>query len=160
MRHDPKARTFYRFAINADYYARWLAAMYRPAYGISPAEWKVMAQLAAHAPMSATEAGRRTSLMPDKVTRAVDSLVAKGLVLRRLDGDDKRRVVLSLSAKGKRAYRAIDRVRYAIESEMLAALKPEEFAALHRMLEKIEFRVQAMFKAGHTWREILARRKA
>jgi DNA-binding MarR family transcriptional regulator len=140
-RHDPKARTFYRFAISAEHYARRLAAMYRPAYGISPPEWKVMAQLALHAPMSATEAGKRTSLMPDKVTRAVDGLVAKGLVVRRLDRDDKRRVVLSLSAKGARAFAAIDRVRYQIESEMLASLESEEIRALHRALEKIEQRI-------------------
>jgi DNA-binding MarR family transcriptional regulator len=143
-RHDPKARTFYRFAMSADHYARSLAAMYRPAYRISPPEWKVMAQLSPHAPMSATEAGKRTSLKPDKVTRAVDSLVKKRLVVRRLDLDDKRRVMLSLSAKGARAYAAIDQVRYAIESEMLKLLDPVEVETLHRLLDKIERRVQQM----------------
>ncbi|HEX2199227.1 MAG TPA: MarR family transcriptional regulator [Burkholderiales bacterium] len=136
-RLDPTARIFYRFAISAEHYARRLAAMYRPAYGISPPEWKVMAQLAQHAPMSATEAGRYTSLMPDKVTRAVDGLVSKGFVVRRLDREDKRRVVLSLSAKGSRAFADIDKARYAIESEMLARLAPEDIRALQRSLEKI-----------------------
>jgi DNA-binding MarR family transcriptional regulator len=157
MRHDPKARTFYRFAISAEYYARWLAAMYRPAYRLSPPEWKVLAILAAHAPMSATEAGQRTSLKPDKVTRAVDSLVAKRLVLRRLDKDDKRRVVLSLSAKGARAFGDIDRVRYAVESEMLQNLEPAEIEALHRIMDKIERQVREMLDAGDTWKQILAR---
>jgi len=116
--------------------------MYRPAYGISPPEWKMLAVLAQHAPMSATAAGQRTSLMPDKVTRAVDGLVAKKLVVRRLDREDKRRVVLSLSVKGERAFAAIDAVRYRIESAMLAALTPEESRALHRALEKIEGRIR------------------
>lgn len=141
QRHDPRARTFYRFALSAERYARRLAAMYRPAYGISPPEWKMLAVLAQHAPMSATAAGERTSLMPDKVTRAVDGLVAKGLVLRRLDREDKRRVVLSLSAKGMRAFAAIDAVRYRIESDMLSGLTPEENRALHHALEKIERRI-------------------
>lgn len=160
MRLDPRARTFYRFAINADHYARWLAGMYRRAYRISPAEWKVMAQLGSHGRMSASEAGRRTSLMPDKVTRAVNSLVAKRLVLRRLDDADKRRVALSLSAKGSRAFEAIDRVRYSIEKAMLATLAPQEIDALHDMLARIEHRAQAMAREGWTWREIVARQPA
>src|SRR4051812_21542814 len=145
--HDPKARTFYRFALSAEHHARRLAAMYRPAYGLTPPEWKMMAVLALHAPMSATQAGQRTSLMPDKVTRAVDGLAAKGLVARRLDPADKRRVVLSLSPKGARAFAAIDRRRYAIESELLASLEPAERRALHRALEKIEARMRAL--SGH-----------
>jgi DNA-binding MarR family transcriptional regulator len=142
--HDPRARTFYRFALGAEHYARRLAAMYRPAYGISPPEWKMLAILAQHAPMSATAAGERTSLMPDKVTRAVDGLVAKKLVVRRRDREDERRVVLSLTAKGARAFAEIDAVRYEIESEMLAGLTPEENRALHRALEKIEARLGSL----------------
>lgn len=141
-RHDRRERTFYRFALAAEHYARRLAAMYRPAYGLSPPEWKMLAVLAQHAPMSASAACERTSLMPDKVTRAVDGLVAKRLVVRRLDPEDKRRVILSLSAKGLRAFAAIDEVRYAIESEMLGDLTPRENRALHRALEKIESRIR------------------
>lgn len=142
--HDPRARTFYRFALSAEHYARRLAAMYRPAYGISPPEWKMLAILAKHAPMSATAAGERTSLMPDKVTRAVDGLVDKKLVVRRRDREDERRVVLSLTAKGARAFAEIDAVRYEIESEMLAGLTAEENRALHRALEKIEARLGSL----------------
>jgi DNA-binding MarR family transcriptional regulator len=142
--HDPRARTFYRFALSAEHYARRLAAMYRPAYRLSPPEWKMLAVLATHAPMSASAAGERTSLMPDKVTRAVDALVAKKLVLRRLDREDKRRVVLSLSVKGMRAFAEIDAVRYEIESDMLAGLTAEENRVLHRALEKIEARLGAL----------------
>ena len=143
-RHDPRARTFYRFALAAEHYARRLAAMYRPAYRLSPPEWKMLAVLAQHAPMSATEAGEHTSLKPDKVTRAVDGLVAKKLVLRRLDRDDKRRVALSLSVKGMRAFAEIDAVRYEIESGMLAGLTAEENRALHRALERIEARLGSL----------------
>jgi DNA-binding MarR family transcriptional regulator len=142
--HDRRARTFYRFALSAEHYARRLAAMYRPAYGISPPEWKMLAILAQHAPMSATAAAERTSLMPDKVTRAVDGLVEKKLVVRRRDREDERRVVLSLTAKGARAFAEIDAVRYEIESEMLAGLSAEENRALHRALEKIESRLGSL----------------
>ncbi len=109
IRHDPMERTFYRFAIYAGYYAGFLASMYRPRYRLSTSEWKVMAVLGVQAPLSATQAGKRTSLEPAKVTRAVDTLVSKGFVSRRQDQEDRRRVILSLSAKGTGVFREIDR---------------------------------------------------
>ena len=82
--------------------------------------------------------------MPDKVTRAVDGLVDKKLVVRRRVREDERRVVLSLTARGARAFAEIDAVRYEIESEMLAGLTAEENRALHRSLEKIEARLGSL----------------
>jgi DNA-binding MarR family transcriptional regulator len=160
FRRDPKARTFYQFAIYTDYYARCLASMYGATYRLSFSDWKVMAVLGVHAPLSASEAGARTSLRPDKVTRAVDSLVAKRFVLRVHDKEDRRRVVLSLSARGVRAFGEIDRVRYAIESEMLILLDPSELIALNRILDKIRRRAVAIFGNGASWREIVALHEA
>ena len=160
FRRDPKARTFYQFAIYTDYYARCLASMYGTTYRLSFSDWKVMAVLGVDAPLSASEAGARTSLRPDKVTRVVDSLVAKGFVLRVHDKEDRRRVVLSLSPRGARAFGEIDRVRYAIESEMLALLEPSELIALNRILDKIRLRVVAIFGNGANWREIVALHEA
>ena len=94
------------------------------------------------------------------MTRAVDSLVAKGFVLRVHDKEDRRRVVLSLSARGARAFGEIDRVRYAIESEMLALLDPSELIALNRILDKIRLRAVAIFGNGASWREIVALHEA
>lgn len=155
---DPMARMFYQFSIYADRYGRLLAGFYEAAYGLSYSDWRLMAVLGVHPAMSAGEAGKRTSLAPDKVTRTVDSLVDKGLVLRAPDRKDRRRVLLSLSAKGRRQFQAIDDVRYAIECEMLAPLDTAEVATLDGVLRKIGGHVDLMTAEGRTWKDIFAKR--
>ena len=66
-----------------------------------------------------TTVANHTSLEPDKVTRAVDSLVRLGLVNRRSDRRDRRFVVLTLSTKGKRVNDEIEMVRNAMELELV-----------------------------------------
>ena len=155
--HDTRQRTFYRFAIFSGFYTRCLAGMYVPRYRLSISDWKVLAVLAVHAPMSATEAGKRTSLQPDKVTRAVDSLTEKGLVTRRRDPGDRRRIVLSVSPRGKQAFDEIDRVRYAIECEFLSPLSTAELRQLYRICDKLDERAAELFGRRSGWQELLAR---
>jgi len=154
-RHDPDQRTFYQFAIYSSFYTRCLARMYVPRYRLSISDWKVLAVLAKHPPMSATEAGKRTSLPPDKVTRAVDSLTGKGLIGRRSDPEDGRRIILSMSPAGRRAFAEIDRVRYAIESEFLEPLSAAELKQLYRICAKLDRRADEMFRNRKDWKAIL-----
>ena len=87
-------RTTYRFSILASRQTRCLSAMYLQKFGLSVSQWKVLPILGYHGPMSAKEVGERTSLEPEKVTRAVDQLVTRGFVTRRSDSRDRRRVIL------------------------------------------------------------------
>jgi DNA-binding MarR family transcriptional regulator len=159
-RPDPKARNFYQFGIYSDRYARLLTSMYGAKYGLSFSDWRIMAVLGVRAPMSATEAGKLTSLKPDQVTRTVDSLVAKGYVLRSSDKEDRRRVVLILSAKGIRTFHAVDKLRYAVECEMLAGLDAAELRTLGTILEKIRRQTEQMSAEKRTWQDILADHEA
>ncbi len=118
--------------------------MYGPTYGLTFSDWRLMAVLGVRAPMSATQAGKLTSLKPDQVTRVVDSLLEKGLVSRRADSEDRRRVLLSLSGKGLRTFKAIDKVRYAVECEMLSTLGKSELETLGTVLAKISTQIEAM----------------
>jgi DNA-binding MarR family transcriptional regulator len=150
-------RASYRFSLLSKQETRCLAAMYGPKYGLSISTWKVLSVIGRFAPVSATEAGKRTSLEPDKVTRAVDSLVEQGLVLRRQDPDDRRRVILSLSAKGKRTHDDIDRVRHVLELEFLGVLTPDELETLYTVLDKLADRAADIFAAKDAWRELMRR---
>jgi DNA-binding MarR family transcriptional regulator len=100
------------------YNARGLAAMYTKRFRITVAQWRVLTVIGRHSPASATTVANHTSLEPDKVTRAVDSLVRLGMVNRRSDRRDRRFVVLTLSANGKRVNHEIQMVRNAMELEL------------------------------------------
>src|SRR5262249_18437042 len=152
-------RTTYRFSILASRQTRCLSEMYLQKFGLSVSQWKVLPIVGYYGPMSAKDVGERTSLEPEKVTRAVDQLVARGYVTRHADPKDRRRVVLSLAAKGKDVFRESEQLRGAIEEVFLGALQPRERAMFHRILDKLEHRAIVMFNGKQSWRKILGQKK-
>ena len=159
-RNDLAQRSAYRFSILAARQMRCLAEMYAQKFGLPVSQWKVLAIIGYYAPMSAKEVAELTSLQPEKVTRAVDGLVAQHYVIRRQDPADRRRVILSLAAKGKDVYHDSERIRGAIEDEFLDVLQPAEREMFHRILDKLEGRAAEIFAGKQAWRNILAGRKS
>lgn len=141
-------------------HARALSAMYTERFGLTLNTWKVLSVVGCLGPLSATEAGSRASLEADKVTRAVDALAGQGFVLRRQDAEDRRRVILSLSTKGRRVHDAVAQVHDAMEREFLSVLAPVEIAALCGILDKLDARATEIFADRKAWRAIVDRRIA
>jgi DNA-binding MarR family transcriptional regulator len=96
----------------------------------------------------------------DKVTRAVDRLVAKGLVARKPDAADRRRVVLSLTARGRRVYAAIDRRRREIDVEFLSVLTEAERRNLFAALDKLELQARRIFTGRDAWRGLVTQARS
>jgi DNA-binding MarR family transcriptional regulator len=157
IRLDQQEWVAYRLSILSGYNMRALASMYTKQFHITTPQWWVLTVIGRHAPASATDVSSHTSLEPDKVTRAVNSLVELGLVNRRPDPRDLRFVILTLSEKGLRVNREIQRVRNAMELEFVGALNPAEIDALYDMLDKLLLRAELIFKKPDSWRAILAK---
>ena len=156
---DLQQRTAYRFSLLAARQTRCLAEMYIQQFGLSVSRWKVLAIIGHYAPMSAKEVAERTSLEPVKVTRAVDGLVAQKFINRRRDPVDRRRVILSLSAKGTRVYNQSETMRRVIDGEFLQILNSAEKQMFYTLLDKLEQRAAAIFVGKQAWRHILANHK-
>lgn len=146
-------RVSHRFSVIAKRFDQTLAAMHSKKLGISISNWKIMQVIAFFGPLSATELGGRTSLDPDKVTRAVDALVQRSYVIRKDDEADRRRVVLTLSAKGRRMHDRIEMVAGALEAELLGVLTADEHRALLSSLNKLETHAETMFGRRGGWYE-------
>ena len=104
-------RTTYRFSMIAALHSRAFSTVYSKRYRLNVNAWKVLSVVGRFGPMSANSTGEHSSLEPDKVTRAVDALVKQGLVLRRQDPHDRRRVVLSRSVTGRRVHDELSQLR-------------------------------------------------
>lgn len=74
----------------------------------------------------ATHVAALLGVTPSTVTSVVDGLVARGLVERAADDQDRRRVVLHLTDEGRRATAMGDRVVGAALDRLLARLEPAE----------------------------------
>lgn len=67
-------------------------------------------------------------------SQLVDALVLRGYIERRADGEDRRKVTISLTEHGAAAAKVQAEARNAIDTELLAAVGPEDLALTRRTL--------------------------
>lgn len=147
-------RMSYRFAILSAHSMRCTADLCRK-LGLTTARWRTLALIGRYQPIHPSNIAERTSVDPDKVTRAVDRLVRKGLVARKADSVDRRRIVLSLTARGRRVYGEIDAVRRIVEERFLSVLSKSELVRFNATLEKLEAQARDVFTGKGAWKELV-----
>lgn len=77
---------------------------YRAEYGMTRAQWRVLANLGKHGTMTAVEICRVTYIEKTKVSRAVQALAEAGLLARGTVSGDRRQESLTLTPAGQKAF--------------------------------------------------------
>jgi len=99
--------------------------------GLSLEQWLVLRRLAAHGDQAMRDLVADTRLNDSTLTRVVDRLAALGLVYREADPVDRRRVRVTLSARGRAVH---ERLAPAVaEAERDMTDDPALLAALARL---------------------------
>jgi DNA-binding MarR family transcriptional regulator len=135
---DLENRIFYRFSLLVGQHVRHFTTKQLKKYKLSTQGWLILTVIGRFAPLSPSDLADRTSVGRDKISRIVDHLVESGLVSRRTDEDDRRRVVLNLLAKGRRVCDDLELVARQIETDVLSGLSPSERSTMQQLLAKIE----------------------
>ena len=104
------------------------------AFGLSAREYTALAVLARDRPSSQHELGKLLGLAPQLVVSLTDGLETRGLVARRTNPDDRRRTLVELTPRGKKALAWADEATARIEAEVLGDLNQSERRLLHEML--------------------------
>ena len=117
--------------------AAWLSKVVELALApvdLSMPQYRVLAILAGG---SAAASGLAKSLdvRPPSVTALIDGLVARGLVDRRQEDSDRRKISVRLTAEGKRVYEAADRSVNEHMSAIAACLPSKDETMALRSLE-------------------------
>ena len=86
--------------------------------------------------MTLGELSQRMMVSNGNVTGLVDRLVEQGLINRRPSPNDRRAQLVSLTAEGRRFFRAMARANGDWIGDMFAELSQEEIEALLRLLAK------------------------
>ena len=108
--------------------------------GLSHSDWKVLSSLRwAGAPYrrSAGELAKRAELSSGAMTARLDQLEGEGLVKRLRDPDDRRGVLVELTAKGRKAHEAAIGVQAEKENLLKDALTKRELEQLNALLRRI-----------------------
>lgn len=87
--------------------------------------------------LAATELAAETGLSSGAMTNRVDKLEGKGLVRRKPDRNDRRGVVVSLTAKGRRTIDKAIQLRLDAADESLAGITKRERSTLAGLLRKV-----------------------
>ena len=128
----------YRLSVLSNRISQDIARLYAERFSLSVTEWRVIAVLGRYPDLSANAVAERTAMDKVAVSRAVASLIRDGRLRRRLHGDDRRRSVLALSAKGYRIYDEVAPLALRFERELLSRLGADEQQWLSRILERLE----------------------
>ncbi len=117
-------------------------------FGITRREWRLLATLAGRGALGSSQLAEHAQLDRARTSKAVSSLVAKGLLSREQPAGDRRHVVLRLTAAGEALYAQLYPLVCAINAELLGALNADEVALLDDMLERLHARGEAMVAAA------------
>jgi len=95
---------------------------------LAPPESSALGALVRHAPLTSAELARQQGISPQSMGATLAGLEQRGLVRRHADPDDGRRVLLELTAAGKR--KAAD--KRSARTEQMARILKEQFTAAER----------------------------
>jgi DNA-binding MarR family transcriptional regulator len=145
IRLDLEQRSFYRFSVLATQINRAVAGAYVGKYGRPANGWKIITVLGHFGTQTVSQIHAHTTLEIDKVTRVVDALLEQGIAIREQDRVDRRRVLVSLSPKGRKINAQIESIIAGMEREFLIMLTPRERQSLYALLDKLQLRANQIF---------------
>ncbi|TWT03138.1 MarR family winged helix-turn-helix transcriptional regulator [Reyranella sp. CPCC 100927] len=113
------------------------AALRFQRFNVTLQEWRTLALLAADAPQSLNRLARSAGLDKAQMSRAVSSLVKRGLVIRKPSPAGGRAVDLTLSRRGAALYRDLMADAQERDDAFRACLSPEESRIFEAALRKL-----------------------
>ena len=115
-------------------------ARFRPlldSHDINEQQWRVIRVLAEHDSLDATELAARANILAPSLTRMIRAMDARGLIKRGKDKGDGRRVILSITAAGRRLIDQVTPHTMAIYDRIDADFGPDLVAQLIVLLDRL-----------------------
>ncbi len=127
----------YQLSVLSNVVSQDIAQAYSERFGLAVTEWRIIAVLGRFPGLSAVGVAERSAMDKVAVSRAVASLLERGLLHRETHGEDRRRSVLELSEAGRAVHAEVAPLALAYERELLSPLDEDERAQFSRMLDKL-----------------------
>ncbi|MCP3749103.1 MarR family winged helix-turn-helix transcriptional regulator [Pseudomonas sp. SBB6] len=106
-------------------------------YGVTAAQFKVLIIVAQYGVDTPAELCRYLSVDSGSMTRMLDRLEQKDLIIRRRCPDDRRQIRLELSEEGQKLADQLPQIGAAAMNELVGVLEPGELATLEAILTKV-----------------------
>jgi DNA-binding MarR family transcriptional regulator len=132
----------WRVCYLANFYVFPLFRRLERQWGITRPEWVILFCLAHQEPLCAQDIVAKTWQPKNSINRGVKLLSGKGLIKRREDPEDGRRILLSLTQAGWKTYSQTLPLAVSRKEWLVASLSGEEQQTLNRLLSKMCAHVQ------------------
>lgn len=130
----------FQLAVVANKVSQKVAKIIEEEFKLHIPEWRILATLLYHSPVSSQILVQRTAMDPARVSRAQTRLTDLGLIDVQQDPGDKRRVLIMLTKRGSEIVSETLPRAIEAEQEIFGSLTDAERANLEATLEKL-FRV-------------------
>lgn len=110
---------------------------YESRFGLTSAEWRVLAVVTDAGNPTQVELVRATGMDKMTISRAVARLAERGLVDRVRDDGDRRTLRLAATADGRGIHDVVAPQALQVEAALMAELLPNEIASLRSALAKL-----------------------
>jgi len=104
------------------------------ARGLTEQQWRVVRALAEVEALEIAALGEHCCIHPASLSRMLPKLAADGLIARRGHRADQRRVIVSLTARGRRLFAALSAESEAIYAQIARDLGTARLAQLYAVL--------------------------
>jgi MarR family transcriptional regulator, temperature-dependent positive regulator of motility len=101
---------------------------------VSPSQFKVLRALSESGPLGQHQLADLIAVDPRNAVPLIDSLADRGLLARQVDAADRRRRVLTLTARGQKLSADLASIGAEIETDFLSPLTTAEQQSLRQML--------------------------
>ena len=147
----------YRLSVAANAVSQLIARAYVDRFGLTVPQWRLMAVLGEHSPLTQQALCGRTVMDKVTVMRAARGLVQRRLVRRAPNEKDGRSHRLSLTAAGERMYAQVAPLALQYESILLRDLAAAQVRQLEQWLRQLQQTASALTRAGAAGRDSAAR---
>lgn len=134
---DEIDRDAFRLSLWVGFYTGGLFTELQSRFGLHRDESNVLFSLAQYGQLTAKSICEALGRPRNSISRAVERLMRKALILAETDPTDRRQVLLTATSEGEQMCRRILQVSRARESVMLSCLSPAERLALDSVLTKL-----------------------
>lgn len=128
----------YRFNALADRISQALSRIYNERFGISVAQWRVLAWISHKDVLTAKQICEYTRMDKARVSRAVQTLEQRGFITRTQSSDDLRVQHLRLTEPGEQLLSALIPAAHGWEADLVGRLSVTEYRDLLNALGKLE----------------------
>ena len=111
--------------------------IYKDRYGMLRTEWRVLFHLGIYGRMTASEIGAKSKMHKTKISRAVQKLAERRMLIRDRNPEDRRHEYLELTTAGTKAYFNLRDVAQAYDAKIADEFTTDEIRVLRRALHKL-----------------------